>query len=274
MLQKTLNVLARIPFSVGCVLLVGAAYGLRVALVQSQRDSALAWWALGVAFALCLCAKTDLRAHLPTKAPAKILGWVLLASSFALIIFDLSAASYWMAGVGAAVFFGGVAVFWSSLGAFLLWCVALPSMDYLHFVVSFPMRMVAAYVSAGVLNLFGMAASATDTSVMIDGREIAVTAACSGIEQLEALLLFAFVAAFFMQKRWLWRWLHTLLVLPLILLFNAVRLCVTLAGTQWFGDVFLSDTMHSSLGLATVLLICGSFLWIGARFPDREEGKR
>lgn len=274
MFQKTLAVLTRIPLSVGCVFLAGAAYGLREAFAQAQRDSALAWWALGCAFALCVCAKEDVRARLPTKWAAKTAGWLLLALSFALTFSGWFPGAYWAAGLAAAVFFGGAAVFWASAGAFLVWCVVLPSMDYLHFIISFPMRMVAAHISAWALGLVGLDTIANDTSVLINGREIAVTAACSGIEQLESLLLFGFVAAFFMQKRWTWRWLHTLMILPLILLFNAVRLCVTLAGTQWVGDVFLSDGVHTALGLATVLLICGSFLWLGTFFPDRTGAAR
>lgn len=269
--RQRLAVFRRVPGSVWGCLLFGALYGLREAFLQAQQEAAFAWWGLGLAFALCLCAKADLRATLPPSFAQKLFSWGLLFVALVLMIFGFSPWAYWAVGVSAVVFFGGLACFWSAAGAFGVWAVVLPSMAYLHFAISFPMRVIAAQLSTGILRLFGLWVQASDTTVLIDGKVIAITAACSGIEQLEALLLFAFVAAFFMQKHWRWRWLHMLVIFPLILFVNALRLCVTLVGSHYVGDVFLSERMHSALGLVSVVAICAIYLWIGGHFPDRKE---
>ena len=128
--------------------------------------------------------------------------------------------------------------------------------------LSYPLRLMATWLSVAPLRLFGVPVTADRTLISLEssgGVQIAVTDACSGLEQLFGLIVIGGVFAFMMQRTALCRALHWATILPCVVLANAVRLLVTILLVQSFGEVILGDTWHISLGwgqtaLAVVLL--------------------
>ncbi len=265
--------LSRVPGMAAVLFALGALAGLREALLSAQLESSLGLWAFGCAIAACLWVERSGPPPHPPWRQDKAVGWGLLALAFVLGLLGVSDFSYWAGAVGAVVFFGGLVFLPHALGAFFMWLVLVPHAEYLHFLVSYPMRLIGAQCSGAILWACGFDVRASGAELLIAGEPVAITPACSGVDQLEGLLLFAFVAALMMHRRWGWRWAHFLTVLPLILLFNTLRLVVTFAGAECFGDVFLSDTAHTAMGFATVACVCLSFLSIGLLFPKKTEAK-
>ena len=68
--------------------------------------------------------------------------------------------------------------------------------------LSYPLRLMATWLAIGCLKLFGISVHAERTLIMLedDGIGLAVTDACSGLEQLLGLILVGGLFAFLMQR--------------------------------------------------------------------------
>ena len=86
--------------------------------------------------------------------------------------------------LGAVCFFCGVRAmlygFVPLLGCFL----AVPFRESIVLYLSYPFRMVSTVLSVGFLQIFGMHIENDTTTIRIEGLDIAITDACSGIQQI------------------------------------------------------------------------------------------
>jgi len=129
--------------------------------------------------------------------------------------------------------------------------------------LSYPLRLMATHISVAFLKFVGVEVVAERTSINIlaEGREIAVTDACSGIEQLGGLVIVGIVFAVMMQKRFSLRLLQWFSILPCVIVANTIRLIVTILLFRSYGEVILGDTWHISLGWAQTILAV-TLLWL------------
>ena len=135
--------------------------------------------------------------------------------------------------------------------------------EYLFLTISYPLRLMATWLAVGVLKAVGVPVSVKHTLISLGSgaTQIAVTDACSGLEQLGGLVAVGLLFAWLMQTGWGWRILHWATILPCVVLANAVRLIVTVLLVRAYGDVILGDAWHISLGWAqTVLAVV--LLWL------------
>lgn len=154
--------------------------------------------------------------------------------------------------------------------------------ETLTLTLSYPLRLMATYGAVAVLKLFGVAVTADRTLMTLgsDGTGIAVTDACSGIEQLFALVLIGAVMALMLQKGLGLRLMHWACILPSLVIANALRLVVTVLLYNRFGEVILGDLWHHGLGYAqsvlTLVLLWGfgKVLALAAGGADSEGEKR
>lgn len=135
--------------------------------------------------------------------------------------------------------------------------------ETLTLTLSYPLRLMATFGAAAVLRFLGVAVTVDRTLITLgsDGTGIAVTDACSGIEQLFALVLIGAVLAWMMQKGLGFRLMHWACILPSLVVANALRLVVTVLLYGRFGDVILGDAWHHGLGYAQSVLTL-VFLWM------------
>lgn len=135
--------------------------------------------------------------------------------------------------------------------------------ESLTLALSYPLRLMATFGAVAVLKAFGVAVTADRTLITLgsDGTGIAVTDACSGIEQLFALVLVGAAFAWIMQKRYALRLMHWACILPSVVIANALRLVVTVLLYNRFGEVILGDTWHHGLGYAQSVLAL-ALLWM------------
>ena len=129
--------------------------------------------------------------------------------------------------------------------------------------LSYPLRLMAVFLAGGALRLCGVKVTIERTLLTIgsDGTGLAVTDACSGLEQLGALVIIGGAFAWIMQRDWTGRIMQWISILPSLILANAIRLVVTVVLYLQFGEVILGDFWHKGLGYAQSVLAL-FLLWL------------
>jgi exosortase len=155
---------------------------------------------------------------------------------------------------------------------FLIFCVPLNILD----VISFRLRLVAATLSAGLLNGLGIPALRSGTAIYsAAGGQFAFDVAdpCSGIRSLLALTALAAAYAHFTQDR-VWRfWALLALSVPIAMLANVARVVTIALVAQAWGVDAAMKLYHDYSGylvfvVATLLLTsAGSLLGRLATHP-------
>jgi len=171
--------------------------------------------------------------------------------------------------LGAVCFFSGVRAmllgFTPLLGCFLV----VPFREQIVLYLSYPFRMVSTVFSVGFLQMFGMKIENDMTTIRIEGLDIAITDACSGIQQFEAMVLVAFWLVFAWQRSFFWRCVHYAFLIPAIILANAIRIDATILLYKLIGDTVLNNTWHASLGYAQVAITVFLFFLVGCLLPEK-----
>ena len=156
-----------------------------------------------------------------------------------------------------------------------LWCcVFMPYHEEFMLLLSFPLRLTATVLSAGILNLSGFDIIYAGTSLSLPGVNIAITDACSGIKQLDAFILIAFIAVQILHKKTLWKILHFAFIVPAIILGNSFRIVLTLWLFRLCGETVFQNTWHTVLGYGQIIFALLIFLAIGKVFSLADEKNR
>jgi exosortase/archaeosortase family protein len=148
-----------------------------------------------------------------------------------------------------------------------VFCIFLPRHSEIMLAISHPFRIIATGISGTFLRLFGFNVSSTLTVLRLDNVDLAVTDACSGIQQFEALLL-GYILAKRQQKRLTWRIIHYVFCIPAVIFANAIRLVLVVMLYHWpVGDAVLYSGWHEGLGYFQVL-VAVLIMWVVGRLLD------
>lgn len=175
------------------------------------------------------------------------------------------------------LFFLAAFCFWGGLKSALVFllptliCTMLiPNRDVLALLLSYPLRLLSTILSVESLQLLGFNIEYHLTSIRMPGSGIAITDACSGIEQLEILLLLGYLLVKMQHVRKRWAFLHYLFILPAVVCVNSIRITITILLFYQFGQRAFADPVHLTLGYLLVIAVV-TLLWIiGPLFPDSE----
>ena len=232
-----------------------------VCLSGWQASTTVLWLFGGLLF-VPIYAK-DLTHERYSRRNGTAVGWGLILLAFLLLVIGYTRLSMVIFLTAAAFFWGNLCWAGYAFAAFFVWLVVMPHEMILHYAISQPMREISASVSAFFLHLFGLPVFCDGTNITMEERAITITAACSGIQQLEAMVLAGWIIVLMQHSTTLVRVIHFITVLPIIMLCNVFRVFVTLLGVHYVGNVFLRDTIHTLLGYAMVLLVvvCFTMLW-------------
>ncbi|MDD3153846.1 MAG: archaeosortase/exosortase family protein [Victivallaceae bacterium] len=185
-------------------------------------------------------------------------GIVYLPVSISILLAVLAMASYWGAPTYAARLLPGA---WVLIDV-------VPRQLFYNAFLSYPLRYLSVVVTQQLLALCSVSAKISETDIIVRGKVIQITAACSGIEQLEAMLLLGFLLVMFLHRSMWIRICHYLLILPAVIFANALRLAATALLYLRFGDAVFRNEMHSFLGFAMVLTALGVFYLAGGIFEE------
>ena len=160
-----------------------------------------------------------------------------------------------------------------------LWCcVFMPYHEEIMLLLSFPLRLNATVLSAALLNLSGINIIHSGTSLILPGLDIAITDACSGIRQLDAFILIAFVIVQMLHSKNGWKILHFAFIVPSIIVGNSLRIVLTVWLYRLWGETVFENTWHTALGYGQIIFALVLFLVIGKIFcladKKTEEEKR
>lgn len=148
-----------------------------------------------------------------------------------------------------------------------LWCcVFIPYHEEFMLFLSFPLRLSATMLSAMILKLCGTGVVYSGTSLTLPGLDIAITDACSGINQLDAFMLIAFIAVQLLHKKTGWKILHFAFIIPSMIIGNSIRIVLTVLLYRVWGETVLQNTWHILLGYSQIILALLIFLVIGKLF--------
>ena len=150
-------------------------------------------------------------------------------------------------------------------------CVFMPYHEEFMLLLSFPLRLSATVLSAGILKICGIGVVYSGTSLSLPGVEIAITDACSGINQLDAFLLIAFIAIQLLHKKILWKILHFPFIIPAIIIGNSLRIVLTVFLYHLWGEKVLLGSWHIALGYVQIIFAFAIFLVIGKIFSESDR---
>lgn len=170
------------------------------------------------------------------------------------------------------LFFSGREMAFDSIMPALWCCVFMPYHEEFMLLLSYPLRLSATMLSAGILKLSGIGVVYSGTSLTLPGLDIAITDACSGINQLDAFILIAFIAVQIMHSKKVWKALHFAFIIPSVIVGNSLRIALTVWLYRGMGEKVLLDSWHVALGYVQIIVALIIFLAIG-RFFREENGK-
>ena len=150
-------------------------------------------------------------------------------------------------------------------------CVFMPYHEEFMLLLSYPLRLSATLLSGVLLKLCGIGAVCMGTTLNLPGLDIAITDACSGINQLDAFILIAFIAVQIMHRKNRWKILHLAFIIPSIIIGNSLRIAVTVLLYKLLGEAVLMNTWHVALGYVQIVLALVIFLLVGRIFSFPEN---
>ena len=203
--------------------------------------------------------------------------WVLLGAAFSMmVLLDISRSPI-MASVVLMLIFSALTTRIAGTKSMLyllpmmVACfILVPNFTSIMLYGSYPLRMMSTICSAGLLGLFDSRVVFDQTMIHIRGYKIAITDACSGIQQLEAMLLVAYLVISRDKCALAWKILHYLFIFPAVIIANAIRIIVTIFLFYAFGEAVFDDTPHVALGFFQVILVLALFIVSGWLLPERK----
>ena len=156
-----------------------------------------------------------------------------------------------------------------------LWCcVFMPYHEEFMLMLSYPLRLSATLLSVLVLKLCGVEVAFAGTSLNLPDLNIAITDACSGINQLDAFILIAFIAVEILHKKTVWKLLHFAFMIPSIIAGNTLRIVITVLLYKVLGDCVLENLWHTLLGYTQIFFAMIIFLLIGRIFRENPPARK
>ena len=152
-----------------------------------------------------------------------------------------------------------------------IWCcVVMPYHEELMLLLSYPLRLSATILSGGILNLLGISIIQSGTSLTLPNLNIAITDACSGINQMDAFILIAFIAVQMLHKNTGWKILHFAFIMPALIIGNSLRIVITVLLYKVLGETVLENSWHIGLGYSQIIFAFIIFLAIGFLFSSAQ----
>jgi len=170
---------------------------------------------------------------------------------------------------GVVLMMGGVALFRQLAFPIFYLVLAMPPSDRLYRAITQPLQQIAAAVAGFILSALpgielyqhGINIEVVSTATGEEIAKFTVAGACSGMRSLLAFLALGLAMAYFTPRPMWQRLAMALLVLPVALFCNALRVVATglLLIYQW--SDLAEGTSHTLLGLGTFAL--GMFIYSG-----------
>lgn len=216
-----------------------------------------------------------------TKDPGAA-GVLLLAAGLGLLIIGKAGSELYMQRfslivvvAGMVLLFGGREIFKAvslALG-FLVFMIPVPYI--LYDTVAFPLKLLTSYCATLSLSFFHIPVLREGNLIHLAGTTLEVADACSGIRSLVSLFALGAVFAFVMLEKYWKRTLIILMVVPIAVAANTVRVIFTGILAHFYGSTVAEGFFHEYAGIlifmTSLLLLIGMCRVIRGKEEHRSE---
>ena len=133
----------------------------------------------------------------------------------------------------------------------LFFAVPLPYVLYNS--IAFPLKLIASRIAVWFIALLGIPVYLEGNVITLAHTTLEVVDACSGIRSLMTLFTLGFLLAYFHHSRWWKRILVVLLVVPVAVIANALRVTLTAVLTR-YDEAWGHGTLHDLTGWLVFIL--------------------
>lgn len=238
--------------------------------LSSEIETTLSMWALGVCATFTFL--SNIREYLAEKSMGKIAGFFLVLCGFIAGYFQLLHLSLFILSLACVLFYCGLKTMLICAFPFAVWILAVPNYSYVHMAVSYPMRILETIISDSILTMLGYDVSLQGTSIFVNGKQIVITTACSGVEHLWTLLVLAWFSTIVMFKKFFMRAIYFLCIIPIFIFCNALRVVISVVGMKFWGDKILEGNAHLGLGMFAIIATMILFVVVGLLLQKLDEG--
>jgi exosortase len=199
-------------------------------------------------------------------------GLLIILGAIALLFVGSIGAELFSSRISLLILLAGIVVFlggWNFLRAiyfplaFLAFMIPLPAIVYNQ--ITFPLQLIASRIATFCLDFVNIPVLREGNILILSNYSLEVVEACSGIRSLMGLISLAVIYTHFIEpRRWL-RYLLVLLMLPIAILSNALRIMGTGALAHQFGPVAAEGFLHAFSGwviFVAALLLFVAIHWI------------
>jgi len=152
-------------------------------------------------------------------------------------------------------------------GPSLLTAFLIPVPRHMIGIVAMPMQVISAHATAVLSSLIGVATSANGVTLTTPSTRFLVAQECSGFNSLLALLLIGCTVVQVLRMRLDLKLVLLLLIPPIVVLANIVRLLAVVLASEFFGAKFALDALIHGftdiivyLAALTCLILLADFL--------------
>lgn len=185
---------------------------------------------------------------------ALVCGLVILIASARTGIHALGGASFGLAFLGAAAFLYGRAAALALLFPTVLLTLAMSLYRGLLSSVGFYLQGLTARYAAAFATMLGVAVRREGVDLFAGRFHFVVAEACSGLSSLLALLCLGILIAAFARTSLPRQLVLILVIVPIVLVANVVRVTLVLAFAQFFGLAVANGFVHSFFSAALFLM--------------------
>jgi exosortase len=147
--------------------------------------------------------------------------------------------------------------------AFLVFMIPLPAIIYNQ--ITFPLQLIASQFATSLLQLVHIPVLRDGNILVMSNYSLEVVEACSGIRSLITLISLTVIYLYFMEPRRWARYLLVVLMVPIAIFSNAIRIMGAGTLAHRFGPAAAEGFLHGFSGwvifVAALLLLFGSH-WI------------
>jgi len=208
-------------------------------------------------------------------------GLVVMLGAIGLLLIGSLGAELFSSRVSLIFLVGGIVIFlagWKILRAvsfplgFLILMIPIPVLIYNQ--ITFPLQLLASRFATFWLQLVNVPVLREGNLIILPNYTLEVVEACSGIRSLTTLITLAVAYGYLMNdRRWL-RWLLALLMIPIAIVSNAIRIMGAGWLTYHFGPEMAEGFFHEFSGwvifvAALVLMFCCH--WLLRKIPGANK---
>jgi exosortase/archaeosortase family protein len=153
------------------------------------------------------------------------------------------------------------------LAFWVLVALSLPVLPSLQFVLGYPMRLVSAILTIGLLDLQGLPVARQGTFVIVRGEMVQFDAPCSGVSMLWALMLVALMLATLFRFDSVRLILAVVLTLAVAILCNVLRVS-SLLYAELANRAPAGSFEHEAIGLVAFVFSAAAIMWSVQRLND------